>query len=311
MQARVNYTLVGAFVLAGITLLSAILWWLLYDRQQIPMLPYDTYMYESVSGLNPKAPVKYKGVQVGYVERISLDKTKFDRVHLRLHIEKDVTLTEDTSATLATQGITGLAYVELSGGSHFSPALMSSDKQVAEIPSRPSKLMEINHALSSLFAQFALLSERLDTLALQMSDLLKESNRQEFARILQNTQALLTELRGLTQDTRQFTNQELRVQLDTLLTSVTQLAESSRHELAQTRQNLTQALTAIQADTQQLAATWTKTGQSAQGVSRDVSQSLAQITPLVQQLQNLVKSLEARPNQVVFGKPRPALGPGE
>ena len=63
MQSKVNYALVGLFViLLGSALLGAVFWLTLggdsktYDR-------YRVYFRESVAGLNPKATVRYRGVR--------------------------------------------------------------------------------------------------------------------------------------------------------------------------------------------------------------------------------------------------------
>ena len=80
---------------------------------------YDLYLAiedESVAGLNLNAPVKFNGVDVGKVRDIQLDPANPERVRLMFAIERGTPIKEDTVAVLKTQGLTGIAYVELSGG---------------------------------------------------------------------------------------------------------------------------------------------------------------------------------------------------
>ena len=119
-----NYPLVGLFVLVfGAALIAGVLWLAAGGAIQ---KKYDLYVAiedESVAGLNLNAPVKYSGVDVGKVQEIRLDPGNPQRVNLLFAIERGTPIKEDTVAVLKTQGLTGIAYVELSGGARDSPPL--------------------------------------------------------------------------------------------------------------------------------------------------------------------------------------------
>ena len=124
METKVNYTLVGGFVLLLGALMVGVVLWLASGGAF--KKSYDLYMAledESVAGLNLNAPVKYSGVDVGKVQEIHLDPANPERVILIFAIERDTPIKEDTVAVLKTQGLTGIAYVELSGGTRNSPPL--------------------------------------------------------------------------------------------------------------------------------------------------------------------------------------------
>src|SRR5512137_1560401 len=124
METRVNRAVVGAFVLVlGAAGIAAVLW---LGSGRLTQKEYGTYLAyftESVSGLNLHAPVKSRGVAVGSVREISLDPTNPERVRLLLEVEKGTPVKEDTVAILGVQGLTGIAYIELSGGTRDSPML--------------------------------------------------------------------------------------------------------------------------------------------------------------------------------------------
>ena len=119
-----NYSVVGAFVLVLTAVaIAAVLWLASGGAWQ---KTYDVYLAiedESVAGLNLNAPVKYNGVDVGRVRDIELDALNPQRVNLLFAIEHGTPIKEDTIAVLKTQGLTGIAYVELSGGAVGSPSL--------------------------------------------------------------------------------------------------------------------------------------------------------------------------------------------
>ena len=103
MESKVNYTLVGLFVLVlGSALIGALVW-LTAGRTAKVYDTYAAYMTESVSGLNLKAKVKYRGVDVGEVREIALDHDNPERVRLLLDIQRGTPVKVDTVAILATQ----------------------------------------------------------------------------------------------------------------------------------------------------------------------------------------------------------------
>jgi phospholipid/cholesterol/gamma-HCH transport system substrate-binding protein len=73
METKVNFVVVGVFVLVLSTALIAGVLWLTsgkYYRTAYDI--YQTYMIEPVAGLNVNAPLRYRGVDVGRVRRIAL-----------------------------------------------------------------------------------------------------------------------------------------------------------------------------------------------------------------------------------------------
>ncbi|MDE2089916.1 MAG: MCE family protein, partial [Gammaproteobacteria bacterium] len=114
METKVNYAVVGLFVLVlGAALIGIVLWLSAGNFNRQAYVTYYAYMQESVSGLNVNAPVKYHGVDVGRVRRIMLDPHDPARVRLVLDVVRGTPVKTDTVAMLAAQGLTGIAYVEL------------------------------------------------------------------------------------------------------------------------------------------------------------------------------------------------------
>ncbi len=113
MESKVNYTVVGIFVVLLTIAIIAAGFWLARGSQASVYHTYVTIMDESVSGLSEQAPVKFNGVSVGYVTSIALNYQNPQQVIVKMDIESGVPITTSTAATLLAQGITGITYVGL------------------------------------------------------------------------------------------------------------------------------------------------------------------------------------------------------
>ncbi len=117
-RARLGAFLVGAGVLLLVTLVAVGGRALLEKR--------DTYTVRfrgSIAGLEPGAQVLYNGVRVGRVERVRIAPDDVGTVEVTLSVEAGTPIREDTVATVAMKGITGLKYIELSGGTQGAKRL--------------------------------------------------------------------------------------------------------------------------------------------------------------------------------------------
>ncbi len=116
---------------------------------------------ESVSGLVEGAEVKYNGVKIGNIEKIVLDPKDFTQVKVIYRIDRSkITITEGMEARTGFMGITGLLYVEITGGSPTATVL----KEGAEIPSRPSLMHTITGKAEDVVVKVELLLNHLNML---------------------------------------------------------------------------------------------------------------------------------------------------
>lgn len=165
MDSKVNYATIGLFVIIlGIALVASILW-LSVGIEQKSYQTYQVYIQESVSGLNRKAAVKYRGVVVGYVRDIALVSDRPHEVRVLLDVEQGVLIKQDTLAILSVQGLTGLAHIELTGGSReASPPIREKGQQYPEIKTKPSFLVKLDQAVSVLLENLGNVSGTANTI---------------------------------------------------------------------------------------------------------------------------------------------------
>jgi len=169
MEEKVNFAVVGVFVLVFSTALIGGVLWLSSGRSYGKSYDiYQTYMKESVAGLNLNAPVRYRGVEVGRVKRITLAPGNVEQVQVTLAIESGTPVKVDTVAILSTQGLTGIAFVDLTAGSRDAPQLKAeADAPHPVIRSGPSLMVRLDASLidiSHTFKNAAHLSEDLPQL---------------------------------------------------------------------------------------------------------------------------------------------------
>ncbi len=113
MERNANYTAVGAFVLLLTVLAGLFVYWYSEGRDRRNYERYEIYFQGSVSGLSEGGPVRYLGVDVGRVRNIRIDRRSAERVQVVAEIDGNTPISDQTTARLSLQGITGLLFIDL------------------------------------------------------------------------------------------------------------------------------------------------------------------------------------------------------
>ena len=167
-----NYAAVGAFVLLlAAALVAAVLWLASGGGSRRHVVLYGAVEQESVAGLSLNAPVKYNGVDVGTVREIQLDASHPEQVNLVLAIYQGTPIKGDTVAVLKTQGLTGIAYMELSGGTPGSPPPQAaSEGAYPMIRTKPSLGARLEDVLTTVLIKLDASTSRFDALLSQRNE---------------------------------------------------------------------------------------------------------------------------------------------
>jgi len=162
METRASYVVVGTFVLALIAAAFGVVIFLTRTSFEDTPKAYMSYFTGSVTGLQIGSPVRYRGVPVGSVSDIRIDPTDVERVRVMMDIVHGTPIKTDTNSTLGLQGITGVAYIELTGGTRESEPLTAlDDGQVPVIPSKKSGIQQVLATAPELLECAVAISERL------------------------------------------------------------------------------------------------------------------------------------------------------
>ncbi len=138
METKASYVIVGAFTLLAIVLGLGFFVWLAKVQIDRVYTQFDT-IFDSASGLGQASPVRFNGVDVGKVLTIALDTVDPSKVRVRIEVSATTPIRQGTEATLASQGVTDVAFVGLVGGDIGAKRLpVNSATGVAVIPSKPT-----------------------------------------------------------------------------------------------------------------------------------------------------------------------------
>jgi phospholipid/cholesterol/gamma-HCH transport system substrate-binding protein len=113
MEREANYAAVGAFVLVVLLVAGLFVYWYSDSRERKTYQRYEIYFDGSVTGLERGAAVRYLGVHVGRVQRLSIDPRDPGRVQVIVDIDSSAPISDKTLAELQLQGVTGLLYIDL------------------------------------------------------------------------------------------------------------------------------------------------------------------------------------------------------
>lgn len=308
MEEKVNFAVVGVFVLVlGTALIGGVLWLSSSKSYRTSYDTYQTFMNESVAGLDLNAPVRYRGVEVGRVHKIMLAPGNIEQVQLLLSIKRGTPIKVDTVAVLQTHGLTGIAFVDLSGGSRDSPPLkIQGNEEYPVIKSGPSLMARLDLSVTTLLANLNKSSENFNAL-------MDADNR----RAVKNTLADIAIL-----------SRTLAARSATINSSLTNAARTMENtvrltnDLPQLAQRIQRSADTFDHMTNELARTSAGASTMIDGARTDVqqftSETLPELHQLVTELRDLAGSLqrvstqlEQNPSALLYGKPAAKRGPGE
>lgn len=194
METRASHLLIGSVVLLFTLVFFGLAIWISQASLDKQTTLYDIYFRGSVAGLSVGGDVRYRGIKIGSVTAINIDRRDPSQVRTQVEIDNELPIREGDVATLKLQGITGVAYVNIEGAAAKSPPLTAPP--LAErpiIPSAPSDIEKLFSGAPELLTRAILVTERL-------ADLLGDENQQSVAGILKDLKVVTGTLAG--QDAR-------------------------------------------------------------------------------------------------------------
>jgi len=162
MENRSHAIAAGTFVLVMFALVIGMATWLMRDTRELRV--YELSSREGVTGLQPQAGVRYKGVPVGRVTAIELDKQTPGNVLVRIAVNEQAPITQSTFGTLGFQGVTGLAFVQLDDTGAPTQPLPTSAQSIGRIPMRAGLMSRLSDQGVNLLGQLEQASGRVNGL---------------------------------------------------------------------------------------------------------------------------------------------------
>jgi ABC-type transporter Mla subunit MlaD len=331
MLGRGIFLRVGLLIVGGVVLLVAMIWFLT-GNQIGGGTVFESYFSESVQGLEVGAAVKYRGVTIGRVADMGLVSAEYGgkqpldvtSLNYRLVFVRFVVDTAKIGKVsdvqqavnaglrtrLASQGITGLSYLELDFVSpeRYPALVVPWQPKATYIPSMPSTFSQVQDAAQQVLAKlnrldFDKLGTDLDALLVDLRSTLGSGDvhqtLQEATNLLRSTRDAVNaaDLSGLSADIRQ-TSTALRSTLQgEQLQKLIDNASLAADRLATATAKLPALIATVQA-----------TAQRAGNGTADLEQGLIPLLRDMQatagNLREMSDSLRRYPAQV-FGQPPP------
>ena len=302
METRANYVLIGAFtILATACLLLFALWAAKFSSDR-NWREYQVIFNEPVTGLTEGGGVQYNGIAVGTVDKLRLDAEDARRVIALLKVKADTPVKVDTKAKLSQQGITGVPFIQLTGGSPGAEHLMpDADNEIPIIRTEPSALQNIADTANRLVA-------RLD-------EVLSEENITRISNTLAHLETVTGSISGQSRD------------IAALIVNAREATDTLKVTLAKTNgaidgvdRNLVQRLPALMDNLDSAVARMESAAGNADALIAEnrpavrsfANDGLAQLGPTLSELRRLVRDLrilsdrlENRPARFIMGREAP------
>lgn len=305
MEIRSNNVLIGCFAL--VVVIAAFLFSLWVARVQINQT-YDYYevIFEgSVSGLTDGGSVQYNGIRVGKVMDLRLDEKDPSRVIALIQTASTTPVKTDTKVSLQFTGLTGVALIQLEGGSQSAPRLVAKEgEDYGTIIAEPSAFQE-------LFASAPTALDNANKLIVELQAMVTQ-NQKNVTGIIKNVEILTAELAGSSADIKQ------TLRNVNAITGNVARASDSLERLAKTSETLLagdvagvvrearKAVKAYRELGEQLGQIMSDNRASIDSFTRDglgeVPLLLADTRKLIDTLERIAKTAESNPGQYLLGK---------
>lgn len=163
MENKSHAIVSGVFVLLVAAMLVGLAYWL--TRDDTVRTSFEISSAEAITGLQPQAAVRYKGVPVGRVTGIALDSRARGHVLITISVDEKAPVTQATVATLAFQGLTGLSYIQLDDPPGAVPEpLAAVEGGLPRIPMRTNVMTRLTEQGGAILNQVEQTAQRVNGL---------------------------------------------------------------------------------------------------------------------------------------------------
>ncbi len=300
MDTKINFFKIGLFVIALVTSLLILIFWLgKFGFEKKKFDEYQIYFKESISGLNIGSSIKYKGFEVGNVNEIKLNPLNSEEIQLNIVIKKGTPIKEDNYAILGNLGITGLKYIELKGGSNDSKLLQKDENGFRIISSKTSDLTTLVDSTTDL-------TNELTLVLAQMKKLLADENIKTISEILGKTQNSMT---NVEQFSLYLVNNEKKI--DELIKNINILAKNGNKSF----ESIDKSADSFKELSSEILLEIRKGSFDIKDMSKEsfdkLNNVLNSLDLTLLQTQTLIDNLNQSPSDILFKQKNIKNGPGE
>lgn len=291
---------VGLFVATALAAFAFTTIWLTGKKGTQPTVNYSMYFATDVSGLMLGGPVFYLGVEVGTVTAITIIPGNPVQVQVDAEVLQSTPIDQGTYASLAMQGITGVAVIKLSADPGMHDALSLRANQV-------NLVIEVRDSgFSALLAKAPGIVDKMDDVLVQINRILGPENQEFVANMLSDLATVsnaLAEKEEAIGDIPVTLNKAM-TELHASLLQIKSMAADLEPELAETMANIN-LLTDDLAKVSARIGEWTAINDDE--MNAFMQDGLGKIPALVsdaratlREIEKLVKDLREDPSKLIY-----------
>ena len=250
---------------------------------------------ESMSGLEQGSQVKYHGVLIGKVSKISYDPKNLSRILVVLKVQKDFPMKKDMFAQSWSMGITGLNYLDIMGGTNEAPELPPN----SEIPTKASMFTNLTANLDVIVGKVELLLNHLNAIT-------EPDSLTSIKKILDNLVAVSADARNFFSSAGpDFANiagtaRHVIVKIDSISTDIHSISSTVNHSLSETQ--LTRIVTRVDSTVLSLKTISETILLMVRQGREDISVSMQNLREALENANQLAKELSENPSLLLKGE---------
>lgn len=315
METRAHYVLIGSFALAMIA--GAFLFVLVLDQVAADrdFDRFDIIFNDPVTGLSEGGVVRFNGIAIGEVEELTLSPTNPNQVVARIRVRGDLPVKTDTIAQLEFAGVTGLSFIQLSGGSQNAPLLTDVRDGVPRIVATPSEFQR-------LFSGGGDIVESVNEALIGVVSLLSEDNIRNIQRIISDVSEVTAAFSSNTDEidsaltdfaTLAAALSEASSDLEQLTASLARMAERGETLMGEDVENLVADARTVLDATDGLVREAQATLAENRAALREFSENglveagfaISEARSMLAALDRLARAIERDPSRFLFGRSYP------
>ncbi|MDQ1198692.1 MULTISPECIES: MlaD family protein [Agrobacterium] len=294
METKANYTIVGIFTLIVVAAAFGFVYWMAEFGRGGPTAQLTIRIPGSANGLSVGSPVRFNGIPVGTVRGLSIDRDDPAYSIAYTEVQADAPVFPSTRAVLEIQGLTGAAYIELSGGRSNEERILQKSFETGV----PAELTADLSSVTNLLATADKILKRADGAIGELQGFVQDArgpltetvrNAEKFsAALASNSDGIENFLESLS--SLSTTVQSVSVRLDGTLTAVEDLVK------AVDSQKIDSILTNVDKVTSDVAASSggiQDVMDTVQRTSRNFEQASAEVQTVVKRADELLASVDA------------------
>jgi phospholipid/cholesterol/gamma-HCH transport system substrate-binding protein len=303
MEREANYVAVGAFILLIVAMAVGFVLWYTDANDSRDYDLYEIYFTGSVSGLDRGSPVRYLGVDVGRVRRLSIDRRDASRIVAVVEIDQEAPISSATRASLGLQGVTGLLFINLKEVPNINKAVP------LEMGERYPVIQSIASDFDVFLSSLPELMSRANELLERIGRVFSDENLQGLADTVRTLRVATAALPQTSQNVTKLVD-EMRItvqEIDGAARALRGISEDARPEvkaalgrLTETANNLAQASARMDRFTQQSEA---QLGHFSEQGLFELERLVRETRSAAREFRDLSRSLRDNPSQILYEPP--------